>query len=97
MDQGIIANLKHHYRSFLVKRLISAIDAHQPHIVTVLDAMRLKHKAWGLVKQSTIANCFAHCHFKLVEAEQPTHDPEDEADDDMPLADLVMTTFHWLI
>ena len=52
------------------------------------DAMRIIQQAWASVKQSTISNCFAHCHFKVTETPQPepaTEDPED----DLPLAVLV--------
>ena len=48
MDQGIIANLKHHYRSILLKQLIVAIDRGEPYVVSVLDAMRIIQRAWAL-------------------------------------------------
>ena len=41
MDQGITANLKHHFRSILVKQFISAIHKHERYVVSVLDVMRL--------------------------------------------------------
>ena len=53
MDQGIIANLKHHYRSALLQQRLLAIDSAQPHTtaVSVLDAMRYIQKAWTMVKK----------------------------------------------
>ena len=87
MDQGIIANLKHHYLSILIKQLISAIDKHEPYVVSVLDAMRLIWQAWDLVKQSTIAHCFAHCHFKQQEDTCPESILDDK-EEDLSLADL---------
>ena len=70
MDQGIIKNLKGHYRSKLSSRLISELDLDSNSKmkdvvknVNLLDAAYLLSEAWDDVKQETVANCFRHSKF----------------------------------
>ena len=71
MDQGIIKNLKGHYRSKLATRLISELDSDRTKQmkdlfknINLLDAIHLMSESWSDVKQVTIANCFRHGGFK---------------------------------
>ena len=86
MDQGIIANLKHHYHSIVVKQLIVAVDRSEPPVVSMLDAMLIIQLLRHLVKQSTIVNCFSHFHFKAPETQQPELPTKDQ-EENIPLAD----------
>lgn len=62
-DQGIIRNLKVHYRHLLLQKMVLAIDNKEVFSVNVLDALRMLKSAWSKVKQQTIANCFRHAGF----------------------------------
>lgn len=90
MDQGIIANFKHHYKNILIQQLITAIDKQEQLAVSVLQAMHVMRQAWSRVTPSTISNCFAHCGFSTPDQPQPLTTAEDEdPDDDIPLATLL--------
>ncbi|XP_070174280.1 tigger transposable element-derived protein 4-like [Littorina saxatilis] len=87
MDQGIIQNLKVHYRHLYVKRgLLPAVEKKEAVIWTLLDCMSALKDAWTKVKPSTVANCFKHCGFFK---DQATIICEDDPEDDLPLAQLV--------
>lgn len=64
-DQGIIKNVKHHYRTVIMRKYLSAIElkTELPKI-NILDALFILKTAWGQVKNTTIENCFRHCGFK---------------------------------
>ena len=67
MDQGIIQNLKCHYRRQLVDRMSECIAASQSFSVNVLDALHFLKSAWDNVTSETISNCF----FKTVTDNAP--------------------------
>jgi len=63
MDQGIIRCFKFHYRKSVLQCTIDSIyqRGKKPEEATnVLPALRWIHRAWHLVKETTIANCFQH-------------------------------------
>ena len=69
MDQGIIKNLKGHYRAKLSSRLISELDNDSSlqmkdvvKNVNLLDALYLVSEAWSDVKKETVAN-FSYTNF----------------------------------
>ena len=64
-DQGIIRNLKVHYRHILLQKRVMAIDKNEGFSVNVLDALRILQVAWDKVSEQTIANCFQHSGFKI--------------------------------
>ena len=71
MDQGIIKNLKGHYRSKLCSRLIAELDLDTTRqmkdlvkSINLLDCLHLLSESWSSVKTETIANCFRHGGFK---------------------------------
>jgi len=65
MDQGIIKNLKVHYKRFLLRRRINAIDNKTDFEFNLLNALNLLKRAWKEVKQETLANCFRKAGFVI--------------------------------
>ena len=68
LDQGIICNLKVHYRNKLLQRVLANIDevataAELVKAVNVLDAIHWIKQAWGLVTSDTITKCFIKSGF----------------------------------
>lgn len=63
MDQGIIQNLKVHYRKRLLRRRIAAIDSKTDFKFNLLDAVFILNKAWQDVTSTTIGNCFHKAGF----------------------------------
>ena len=67
LDQGIICCFKAHYRTRLVKHIISSCTmAYQPEqvVVTALDAIHWILAAWDDVSESTICNTFRTAGFQ---------------------------------
>lgn len=64
LDQGIIKTFKTLLRSDMRRRIIDAIDGGEGSAseiakkITVLDAIHMTHRAWGLVSAKCIINCF---------------------------------------
>ncbi|XP_063435632.1 uncharacterized protein LOC134716551 [Mytilus trossulus] len=85
MDQGVIRNLKLHYRKLVIQKQITAIDTKTEFAITVLDGIRMLNHAWSKVTQTTIANCYHHAGFESPVI-TPSDDIDDDADDDIPLA-----------
>ena len=88
MDQGIIRNLKVHYRKFVVQRKLRAIDTKTDFTLTVLDALRMLHQAWRSVTAKTIANCYRHAGFDVTSEPTPDADDDSDSDDDDPTDDI---------
>lgn len=65
MDQGVIRNLKLHYRKLVIKKKIRAIDTKTEFVINVLDALRMLNHAWSNVTSTTIANCYRHAGFQV--------------------------------
>uniref|UniRef100_A0A914VZL2 HTH CENPB-type domain-containing protein n=1 Tax=Plectus sambesii TaxID=2011161 RepID=A0A914VZL2_9BILA len=63
MDQGIIQNLKVHYRRFLLRERIKAIDEKKDFLINLLNALHLLRRAWDDVKPETVHNCFRKAAF----------------------------------
>ena len=62
-DQGIIQNLKVHYRHMLLQKMVFAVDNKEQFSVNVLEALRILKSAWCKVTPQTIVNCFRHAGF----------------------------------
>ena len=73
MDQGIIKNLKVHYREGILRKLLASVDKKEVLYISVLDALHGLRQAWDLVKPQTIKNCFRHCQF-TTDASVPGND-----------------------
>ncbi|KAE9546906.1 hypothetical protein FO519_009882 [Halicephalobus sp. NKZ332] len=63
MDQGIIQNLKIHYRKYLLRSRVSAIDTNTECSINLLDSVFLLQRAWKEVTSMTISNCFRKAGF----------------------------------
>jgi len=83
MDQGIIKNLKTHYRCLIVDRLTSAMESNTAFTtVNVLEALHMLQRVWASVSAATIANCFKHAGFEVKNATVTNDDDDDDDDDD---------------
>ncbi|XP_054091684.1 tigger transposable element-derived protein 6-like [Zeugodacus cucurbitae] len=63
LDQGIIHSFKMEYRQILIKKQICALEKGLSIVeflksLTILDGINYANRAWNLVKQQTISNCF---------------------------------------
>ena len=89
MDQGVIRNLKHHYRQLVLRRLTQCSDI-SDFKLNVLDSLHYLHQSWEKVTPSTISNCFRHCGFISPSSSDssPVPDPDFSEEDDIPLSVL---------
>lgn len=91
MDQGIIQNLKVHYRKLVIMKQLKSIERNTELQITVLDSLRMLYQTWDRVTEKTIKNCFCHANFVRAatneHADSPDNDEEDP-EDDIPLAAL---------
>ena len=86
MDQGVIQNLKAHYRkTYTLDHLCPALEKKQPLQFTLLDALEVVTQAWQLVTPRTVARCFRHAGFQ-----HPDINDTDDDDDDIPLSQLAV-------
>lgn len=69
MDQGIIKNLKHFYRSLLVENILSGDGNALKIKLDILQASRMCKQAWDKVKQETIKNGFKKAGFVKTDEE----------------------------
>jgi hypothetical protein len=85
MDQDVIANFKHFYRSGVIKRLVDVLDNDfEPLLIDMKGAIKRSVTAWNKVKPSTIKNCFVKAGHRLkhpiieplIDIEEPTIDQE---------------------
>uniref|UniRef100_A0A915CM76 AAA+ ATPase domain-containing protein n=1 Tax=Ditylenchus dipsaci TaxID=166011 RepID=A0A915CM76_9BILA len=68
LDEAIrrrFQNLKVHYRRFLLRERIKAIDEKKDILINLLGALHIFRRAWAEVKMETIANCFRHAKFVI--------------------------------
>jgi len=63
MDQGVIRNLKAHYRNQLMLKVIGDIEKKVESKITVLDAIIMLDKAWHNITSTGITNSFRHAGF----------------------------------
>ncbi|KAH9366385.1 hypothetical protein HPB48_018146 [Haemaphysalis longicornis] len=63
IDQGAVKDLKLHYRSRLLNRVLLCVDSDKSYVVDVLSAIRILSDAWRAVTQDTIRNSFRHAGF----------------------------------
>jgi hypothetical protein len=91
MDQGIIKNLKVHYRKQVILRQLDAMETQTDIQITILDAMTFLKRGWAQVAANTISNCYRHAKFVVPDtpAESTITETEQDYDDDIPLATLV--------
>ena len=64
MDQGVIANLKLHYRKRLLRESIRKLELNRAPKFDIFEAVTFLDEAWKHdVKGETIRNCFRAAHF----------------------------------
>ncbi|KAI6651320.1 Tigger transposable element-derived protein 6-like [Oopsacas minuta] len=109
MDQGIIKNIKGHYRKELVQMTITAIEDNLLSTsctatevsakITVLDAIRVVAKSWRQVKTQTIANCFRKGGFWVTASEEGTEKSlaSQESNEEQALPEVVNGDSYLLI
>lgn len=67
LDQGIIANVKAHYKKFMLREIIAQLDQNATFKPNLLQAMRFLKSSWEAVKPETIRNCFREAQFLVNE------------------------------
>lgn len=78
MDAGIIKDLKHSYRRFLVKKRISCVDKGTAFQINLPEALQWMQSAWQQVTPGAIQNCYAHVGFDVpspAETDETEEDP----------------------
>ncbi|VDP01602.1 unnamed protein product [Heligmosomoides polygyrus] len=65
MDQGIMQNLKIHYRRLFLRRRIASIDSSVEFSFDFLNPINLLDQAWSEVKPETLKNCFRKASFLI--------------------------------
>ncbi|UYV83116.1 K02A2.6-like [Cordylochernes scorpioides] len=74
MDKGVIKNLKHFYRRFLVENILTGDSEALKIKLDVLQASRLCKKAWDQVTSETIKHCFKKAGFVKKEEDEENAD-----------------------
>ena len=104
MDQGVIATFKQYYRRIVLQKLIITMES-QPapsegntdiakafkDKFTLLEALRVVKTAWGFCTESTIANCFRHAGFVLVDATSGARVIETESESESEATEYTVT------
>ena len=85
-DQGIIQNMKLHYRKQLVFQLICSIEAKKEFQFNLLDALYTLRFSWDAVTPSTLSGCFKHCGF--VKESSIEHGDENVSTHDEDMSEL---------
>ncbi|UYV83885.1 ANAPC11 [Cordylochernes scorpioides] len=85
MDKGVIKNLKHFYRRFLVENILTGDSEALKIKLDVLQAFRLCKKAWDQVTSETIKHCFKKAGF--VKKEEDEENADDIIAETMPSVD----------
>ncbi|XP_050064482.1 tigger transposable element-derived protein 4-like [Aphis gossypii] len=68
MDQGVIKNLKHHYRKKIMQRHLRKLELNEAITdVNLLDCIHMLYSSWEAVSTSTISNCFRKAGFRKPE------------------------------
>nr|XP_037270734.1 tigger transposable element-derived protein 4-like [Rhipicephalus microplus] len=79
IDQGVIQNIKVHYRRQLLQRMPLCADTDKYYNVDLLAAIHILAHAWEQVQTTTIQRCFHHAGFQ---AQELVHEEESLADAD---------------
>ncbi|UYV77921.1 Transposase [Cordylochernes scorpioides] len=85
MDKGVIKNLKHFYRRFLVENILTGDSEALKIKLGVLQASRLCKKAWDQLTSETIKHCFKKAGF--VKKEEDEENADDIIAETMPSVD----------
>ncbi|KAM7300464.1 tigger transposable element-derived protein 6 [Ixodes scapularis] len=62
LDAGIIKNVKHFYRKWIVRRSLAMVErGDAPTKLSILDVMHFLAAAWDTVSATTVQHCFRKC------------------------------------
>ena len=64
MDAGIIKNLKHHYRQFLVRKRLLTVESETAFKLDLIQALEWLKMSWNKVTPTTIRHCYQHVGIK---------------------------------
>ena len=76
MDAGIIKNLKHHYRRFLVRKRLLALDSEMGFKLDLLQALDWLKVSWDNVTPTIVKHCYQHVGFKDIPATEGSPEPD---------------------
>lgn len=77
LDQGIIHTFKRFYRREVVKHILTSLEEKSSPDINVLLAMKFARKAWYLVSDVTVKNCFHIAGFRKSTDEQDLPEEND--------------------
>ncbi|CAB3252374.1 unnamed protein product [Arctia plantaginis] len=77
LDQGIIHTFKRFYRKEVVKHILTSLEENNSSDINVLLAMKFARKAWYLVNDVTVKNCFKKAGFRKSTDEQDLPEEND--------------------
>ena len=83
MDQGIIKNLKVHYRKNLLLKYIAAVDSKQEFCLNLLDSVHMLRATWNAVLPKTIVGCYKYAGFQYVATDSDEEMDTVEDDEDV--------------
>eukprot|EP00745_Piridium_sociabile_P024941 TRINITY_DN39506_c0_g1_i2.p1 TRINITY_DN39506_c0_g1~~TRINITY_DN39506_c0_g1_i2.p1 ORF type:complete len:297 (-),score=64.17 TRINITY_DN39506_c0_g1_i2:69-959(-) len=86
LDQGIVRNVKLHYRNAHLMQLVAHLDAGIPRkefSINILQALTMLRDAWDQVLPETISNCFRKAGFTCTESS--SIESADRPHDNIPL------------
>lgn len=87
MDQCVIRNLKHHYKSRVLSHMVLCSDSGKSYAVDLRSAVGMLAESWKAVTQETLRNCFRHTGFTL-DAAAAVSPQVDSMCDELPSADV---------
>ena len=64
MYAGIIKDLKHHYRRFLVRKRLLTVESETVFKLDLIQALEWLKMSWDKVIPTTIRHCYQHVRFK---------------------------------
>ena len=91
LDQGIIRNFKHYYRTSVNRKHVEALDKGTEFKMSVLDALIEAQRAWERVTAQTISNCWLHMTFNKA-TQGSISSPTEEFTEYVCLDDNVLTS-----
>ncbi|XP_040358278.1 tigger transposable element-derived protein 6 [Ixodes scapularis] len=92
LDAGIIKNVKHFYRKWIVRRSLAMVErGDAPTKLSILDAMHFLATAWDTVSATTVQHCFRKCGFQRAGQVQALtkNNADEDADDSQEMEDAM--------
>ena len=90
LDQGIIQNMKVHYRKRLLHKVLATLNADNPPLastvassINVLDCCLWVAAAVKEITAATVIHCFAHAGFSFQSTTEAVSEPENNSTDEL--------------